>query len=69
MNIRELIVRALDLLSEEDLNRLLAFLRAMSEEHAEEPVPLMASKPVLTKDWLSSDEDAAWASLQAASPS
>ncbi|MCZ2150025.1 MAG: hypothetical protein LC126_19880 [Bryobacterales bacterium] len=63
MSKRELIAQELGRLSEQDLDRLLAFLRTMEEDHAEAAVPAMAAQSVLAKDWLSPEEDAAWASL------
>jgi hypothetical protein len=63
MSKRELISQELGRLSEPDLDRLLAFLRTLAEDHAEETVPTMAAETALAKDWLSPEEDAAWASL------
>lgn len=63
MSKRELIERELSRLSEADLDRLLAFLRVLGEEHAEASSPLQAAETVLAKDWLSPEEDAAWANL------
>jgi hypothetical protein len=63
MSKRELIARELGLLSEPDLDRLLAFLRTLAEDRAEATDPAMAAETALAKDWLSPEEDAAWASL------
>ena len=63
MSKRELISQELGRLSEPDLDRLLAFLRTLAEDHAERTVPTMAAETALAKDWLSPEEDAAWASL------
>lgn len=63
MSKRELIARELGRLSEPDLDRLLTFLRTLAEDHAEATVPAMAAEAALAKDWLSPEEDAAWASL------
>ena len=63
MTKRELITQELGRLSEPDLDRLLAFLRTLAEDHAEAMVPTMAAETALAKDWLSPEEDAAWASL------
>lgn len=63
MSKRELITQELGRLSEADLDRLLAFLRTLAEDHAEAMVPTMAAETALAKDWLSPEEDAAWASL------
>jgi len=63
MSKRELIDQELGRLSETDLDRLLEFLQKLTEEHAEASVPALAAEPLLAKDWLSPEEDAAWASL------
>ena len=63
MTKRELIAQELGGLSEQDLGRLLAFLRTLTEKPAESSIPAMAAEPVLAKDWLSPEEDAAWSSL------
>jgi len=63
MSKRELITQELCRLSESDLDRLLAFLRALSEEQADASVPTLSAESALRKDWLTPEEDAAWASL------
>ena len=51
------------LYSRPEVRLLLAFLRTLAEDHAEATVPTMAAETALAKDWLSPEEDAAWASL------
>ena len=63
MSKRELIDQELGRLSEIELDRLLEFLRVLSEEHAEASVPMLAAESSLAEDWLSPEEDAAWANL------
>lgn len=63
MSKRELIAQELGRLSEPDLDQLLAFMRTLTEDHTEATVPTMAAETVLARDWLSPEEDAAWASL------
>jgi hypothetical protein len=63
MSKRELITHELSRLSEQDLDRLLAFLHALAEEHTDASLPTMAAESTLAKDWLAPEEDAAWASL------
>jgi len=63
MSTREVIARELERLPEHDLDRLLAFLRSLKEAHAETALPALASESALAKDWLTPEEDAAWASL------
>jgi hypothetical protein len=57
MDKRELIARQIEQLSDEDLDRLLEFLGALTM-----PCALLA-EPALARDWLSPEEDEAWASL------
>ena len=63
MSKRELVAQQLGRLSEQDLDRLLAFLRGLAEEHSDASLPTMAAEPALAKDWLAPEEDAAWANL------
>jgi phosphopantetheinyl transferase (holo-ACP synthase) len=63
MSKRELIARELDRLPEQDLDRLLAFLWALKEAHADAALPTLAAESALAKDWLTPEEDAAWANL------
>jgi hypothetical protein len=63
MSNRELIARELDRLPEQDLGRFLAFLRSLKEAHADATAPALAAESALAKDWLTPEEDAAWASL------
>ncbi len=63
MSKRELISRELDSMPEQDLDRLLAFLRALKESHLEAATPVLAAESALAKDWLAPEEDSAWANL------
>jgi hypothetical protein len=63
MSKRELVVQQIERLPEQDLDRLLAFLRLLSEAHAEKALPMLAAQSALAKDWLTPEEDEAWASL------
>ncbi len=63
MSTREVIVHELERLPEQDLGKLLAFLRLLKEAHAENAVPTLAAESALAKDWLTPEEDAAWANL------
>ena len=49
MSKRDLISQELGRLSEPDLDRLLAFLRTLAEDHAEAMVPAMAAETALAK--------------------
>jgi hypothetical protein len=63
MSKRELVARELDRLPERDLDTLLAFVRSLRELHADAAMPALASESALAKDWLTPEEDAAWANL------
>ena len=63
MSKRELIARELDRLPGQDLDRLLTFLFALKEGHADAALPMLAAESALAKDWLTPEEDAAWANL------
>jgi hypothetical protein len=63
MGKRELVTAEIGRLSEQDLDRLLAFIRLLSEEHTERSLPHRAAESALAKDWLTPEEDEAWAHL------
>lgn len=63
MSKRELITQAINRLSEEDLDRLLAFLQIIAKRDDEASIPATMAESVLARDWLAPEEDAAWASL------
>jgi hypothetical protein len=63
MSKRELIAREVDHMPEQDLDKLLAFLRALKESRVETAMPRLAADSALAKDWLAPEEDSAWANL------
>lgn len=67
MNKKELIVqrmtRELETLAEEDLVRMLAYLHILKETRDESLVFEQASESVLAREWLTPEEDEAWAHL------
>jgi hypothetical protein len=63
MSKRELIARELDYMPEQDVDKLLAFLRSLKEAHAEAVLATQAAESSLAKDWLTPEEDKAWANL------
>jgi len=63
MSKREIISQELETLPEPDLDKLLAFLRAMREMRADSAAAMLAAESCLAKDWLSPEEDSAWANL------
>ena len=65
MSRRELIAQELDGLSDQDLDRVLGFLHRIKKARAEAAVPMPAAESALAKDWLTAEEDEAWADLSA----
>lgn len=63
MSKRERITRELDHIPEQDLDRLLEFLGSLKQARADTAVSTMAAESSLSKDWLTDEEDAAWANL------
>ncbi len=63
MSARELITRELDYMSEQDLDRLLAYLRSLKEAHAGTAMPTSVAESSVAKDWFTPEEDEAWANL------
>jgi len=63
MSTREVIARELEGLPKQDLDKLLVFLQSLKEAHAENSLPTLAAESALARDWLTPEEDAAWASL------
>ena len=63
MSKREFIAQELERLPEQDLDKLMAFLRSLADAHSEAVAPAAAAESSLAKDWLTPEEDAAWASL------
>ncbi|MCL4851931.1 MAG: hypothetical protein KJZ78_11195 [Bryobacteraceae bacterium] len=63
MSKREIIAAEIGRMSEPNLDRLLSFIRTLSEEHSERTLPRLAAESALAKDWLTPEEDQAWAHL------
>jgi hypothetical protein len=63
MSTRELIDMELDRMPHQDLDKLLSLLRNLREIQVEAALPILAAESSLSKDWLSPEEDAAWANL------
>jgi hypothetical protein len=63
MSKRELIALELERLPDQDLDKMLAFLRSLIEVHSEAFEPAVVAESSLSKDWLTPEEDAAWANL------
>ena len=58
-----LVARELERLPEQDLEKLLRYLRSLKDGHAENAVATLAAESALAKDWLTPEEDAAWQNL------
>jgi hypothetical protein len=63
MTKRELITRELEGVSEQDLDKLLAFLQSLTEARAGGSISTLAAESALAQDWLTPEDDAAWANL------
>jgi hypothetical protein len=63
MSKKELIAHELDNVPEENLEALLRFVRSLTCKRAEGPSPALLAESSLAKDWLSPEEEAAWADL------
>jgi hypothetical protein len=63
MSKREIIVRELEHIPEQDLDKLLVFLQMLRETHIEAGLPAIAAESALAKDWLTPEEDSAWGDL------
>ena len=63
MSKRELVAEELRDLQDQDLDKLLAFLRSLKSSHAETAFALLAAESSLAKDWLTPEEESAWANL------
>ena len=63
MSKREVIAHQLEQVREEDLDKLLAFLQSLKGAHADIGVSTFAAESALAKDWLTPEEDEAWAGL------
>jgi hypothetical protein len=59
----ELIAQELARLPEQDLDRLLALVRSLTDARGEAALPVAASESSLAEDWLTPEEDEAWAKL------
>jgi hypothetical protein len=63
MNKKDLIVQELETVPEKDFDALLGFIHSLKSRNAEDVLPALLAESGLTKDWLSPEEEAAWADL------
>ena len=63
MSKRETVLVEIARVPEEDLDRLLAYVRALTSDHEEKAIAMLAAESLLAQDWLTPEEDSAWATL------
>ena len=63
MSKKELIVQELEGVPEKDFDALLGFIHSLKSRDAEDAAPALLAEPSLMEDWLSPEEEAAWADL------
>jgi hypothetical protein len=63
MSKRELVAHELETLPDRDLDRLLSFVRSLKSLHSDKELPMLAAESSLSKDWLTPEQDEAWADL------
>ena len=63
MSKKEIIVQELEGLLESDLDALLGFIHSLKSGNAEDAAPAILAESSLRKDWLSPEEESAWADL------
>ncbi|HMC60789.1 MAG TPA: hypothetical protein VKJ01_16485 [Candidatus Solibacter sp.] len=63
MSKKELIVRELEGVPEADFEALLGFIQSLKSRNAEDAAPALLAESSLMKDWLSPEEEEAWADL------
>jgi hypothetical protein len=60
---KEIIVRELEGMPDEDFEAVLGFIHSLKYQNAEDGAPALLAESALVKDWLSPEEEAAWADL------
>lgn len=63
MSKREIIVQELANVPEKDFDVLLEFIHSLKSKSTEEALPALLAESSLKKDWLSAEEESAWADL------
>ena len=63
MSKKEIIVRELESVPEEEFEALLHFIYSLKSRNADAAAPALLAESSLMKDWLSPEEEAAWADL------
>jgi hypothetical protein len=60
---KEIIVQELEGVPEKDFDALLGFIQSLKSRNDEDAAPMLLAESSLMKDWLTPEEDAAWADL------
>ena len=63
MGKKDIILQELEGVRDSDLDALLGFVHSLKRKNAEDAAPELLAESSLMKDWLSPEEDAAWADL------
>ncbi len=64
MNVKDVLLRELERLSDPDFQEAIAFIRFLRHRATQEILATASlSEPVLSKDWLRPEEDEAWRDL------
>ena len=63
MNKKEIILQELESVREDDFDALLGFVHFLKRRNAENSAPALLAESSLMKDWLSPEEESAWADL------
>ena len=63
MSKKEIIVQELESAPEEDFDTLLVFIHSLKSRNTEDAAPALLAESPRLADWLSPEEDAAWADL------
>ena len=63
MSKKDMIVQELEGVPEKDFDTLLVFIHSLKSRNAEDGAPILLAESSLMRDWLSPEEEAAWADL------
>ena len=63
MSKKELVAQQLETIPEKDLDVVLGLIQSLKSKRAEDVLPALAAESSLAKDWLTPEEEAAWADL------
>ena len=63
MSKKEIILQELESISEKDFDALLGFVDSLKRRNSDDGAPALLAESSLMKDWLSPEEEEAWADL------